>query len=102
MMIPHQYSPPTSREAHYYRVEVDSFYTGTGGRLSTFQTQAAPLDSAIMRNPSARVDYGQAMSVKLVFNGGKTFLPLPYAQLTFTGGKSNPTPIFCLTQPHKG
>lgn len=49
----------TSREAHYYRVEVDSFYTGTGWRPSTFQTQAAPLDGAIMRDPSAQVDYGK-------------------------------------------
>lgn len=86
----------TSREAHYYRVEVDSFYTGTGWRPSTFQTQAAPLDGAIMRDPSARVDYGQATSVKLVFNGGKTFLPLPYGQLTFTGGKPDPTTDFLL------
>ena len=49
-----------------------------------------------MRDSAATIDYGPATSTTLTFNGGKTYLPLPYGQLTFTGGQPDPTTDFLL------
>ncbi len=49
-----------------------------------------------MRDSAATIDYGPATSTALTFNGGKTYLPLPYGQLTFTGGQPDPTTDFLL------
>lgn len=86
----------TSAEASYYRVAVDAAYTGTGWQPGVDQSQTVPLDGAIMRDPNASVDYGPAQSTTLTFNGSKSFLPLPYGQLTFTGGQPDPTTDFLL------
>ncbi|QVI34733.1 transglutaminase [Lacticaseibacillus chiayiensis] len=86
----------TSAEASYYRVAVDATYTGTGWQPGVNQSQTVPLDGAIMRDPNASVDYGPAQSTTLIFNGSKSFLPLPYGQLTFTGGQPDPTTDFLL------
>lgn len=86
----------TSAKASYYRVAVDAEYTGTGWQAGADQNQRMPLDGATMRDSAATIDYGPATSTTLTFNGGKTYLPLPYGQLTFTGGQPDPTTDFLL------
>ena len=86
----------TSAKASYYRVAVDAEYTGTGWQAGADQNQSMPLDGATMRDSAATIDYGPATSTALTFNGGKTYLPLPYGQLTFTGGQPDPTTDFLL------
>ncbi len=86
----------TSAKASYYRVAVDAEYTGTGWQAGADQNQSMPLDGATMRDSAATIDYGPATSTALTFNGGKTHLPLPYGQLTFTGGQPDPTTDFLL------